>query len=105
MFATSPMLPYVIALLAAPVVIALVSFAFRFAKTSNQRLMNLIFGGVGAVVAPIAMMQSFTPAPNSWSEDWFALLVVGAMTTGAIVGVLICFGLQQFWLGLPRQEA
>lgn len=102
MIATSPMLPFVIALLAAPVVIALLWCAFRLARNSHQRLMNLIAGGIGAVVAPIVMILSFTPAPNSWSEDWFALLVVAAMTTGAIVGELACFGLQRLRLGLRR---
>ena len=100
LIAASPLLPYIVLLLVAPVVAVLLWLAFRLARSPQQRLTNLLCGGVGAVGAPLALVYLFEPTPNSWYENNLAVFVVGAMVAGAAMGALGVHATTDIWIGL-----
>jgi multisubunit Na+/H+ antiporter MnhB subunit len=101
----SPSLPYIVLLLLAPVVVVLLWLAFRLARNPQQRLTDLLSGGVGAVGATFALIYLFEPAPDSWYEDNLALFVVAAMVAGAAIGVSLCAIIRVVVAGRPKSGA
>ncbi len=78
-----------VSLLAAPAVTVILLLAFKLSTNPRERLANLVFGGVGSVVAALALIFLCTPRPNSWFDNNSGLCVVGATIVGAAFGVFI----------------
>ena len=75
--------------LAVPVALALFLSAFRFAKNSGQRLVNMVVGLLGAVASLIVLIVYLERTPNPWIEDRIPLLASSVMTFGAALGVVL----------------